>query len=199
MFNLLSFISVFLLIGCNSSIPVGQAEEEQLLIEEATTPLPPSLNGEGMRELSTANINQDSTAGFPGCDYYRAVVFELNGRPGPGADAVFRLRTGKQKELSEAELESFLELISNPDSYGDFTAACHDPRIGLVFYDEEGEVCSYLSLCLACNNLYTEPSLNLNLEPARETGFSKAMRKQLRDIFAEWGFPDNNHSEMFDD
>jgi hypothetical protein len=87
-------------------------------------------------------------------------------------------------------------LLNSKDSYGNSTAACHEPRIGLVFYDKNKNPCSYLSLCLSCNNLYSTPKLK-HIES--NDGFSIKSRKKLHAIFEEWGFPDENYSFLFDD
>ena len=87
-------------------------------------------------------------------------------------------------------------MINDKQSYGVGYASCHEPRIGIVFYEKDIPV-SYLSLCLACNNLYTKPALKLGLDGAREWGFNKESRKEIRRIIDKWGFKDEGFN-IFD-
>jgi len=137
---------------------------------------------------------------FPGVAYEKVVLYELDGRGNhSGAKSVFRQQTGGTKVLTEKDVQAFLKLISTPKSYGNTTAACHEPRIGLVFYNEQEEEVAYLSLCLACNNVYTSPVLAFSESLIPKHGFSIKSRKQLHKIFEEWGFPDEEFSPLFDD
>ena len=134
---------------------------------------------------------------FPECPYWKVVLYELNGDPGHYAESVFNLQTGESRELEPYQVAEFIQIITSPESYGFMVAACHDPRIGLVFYGKNDEICAYLSLCLACNNIYTIPGLRLGLEYSG-SGFSLKTRKKLREIFARWRFPDEHYTLMFD-
>ncbi|MCP4439941.1 MAG: hypothetical protein GY810_13430 [Aureispira sp.] len=158
------------------------------------------LRKEGNEDLIRVKLRKDSTFKFPACEYSKVILYELNGKGNHSrAESVFRQRTKKSKELNSEELKDFLKLLNNKDSYGNGTAACHEPRIGLVFYDRHKDPCAYLSLCLACNNVYTKPGLNLGLEVGIDQGFSLKSRKKLHKIFEKWGFPDKNFSPLFDD
>ncbi|MBR9921688.1 MAG: hypothetical protein GYB31_12690 [Bacteroidetes bacterium] len=146
---------------------------------------------EAFAERQLVRIEKDSLLNFPGSTISRVIFQELNGRGGHGLESVFEIRTGKSKELRPAEYQPFLELLHNPKSYGQYTAACHDPRVGLIFYNESDHIIGYISLCLACNNVYTRPRLaGLGLS-YQDAGFSKISRKKLRELFANWGFPDD--------
>lgn len=160
-----------------------------------------SLNRVGWKELDKVSSTQKKEVHkFPNCSYTKVILYKLNGNGNhSGANSVFRQRTHEFKELSPSDLKDFLKLINKKSSYGNSTAACHEPRIGLVFYDENEQACSYLSLCLDCNNIYTSPELNFAEKMIPMHGFSIESRKKLHKIFEEWGFPDENFSPLFDD
>lgn len=156
------------------------------------------LNEKGRDERSRVKIVENGQDEFPSCSYSKVILYKLYGNENHSwNDAIFSQRTGEYKELSQERVTDFLELLNSKKSYGNSTAACHDPRIGLVFYDENENPCSFLSLCLSCNNIYTKPELKLDLES--NDGFSLKSRKKLHAIFEEWGFPDENYSFLFDD
>jgi hypothetical protein len=158
------------------------------------------LNKKGLSELSRAYTSQQSSPKFPSCEYSKVLIYSLNGNGNSsGAESVFRQRDGKLKEINPKEIKEFITLINSKKSYGNTTAACHEPRIGLVFFDKNEAPCAYLSLCLACNNIYTKPEIKLGLQPGMESGFSLKSRKKLHEIFEKWGFPDKNYSPLFDD
>jgi hypothetical protein len=158
------------------------------------------LNKKGRVELSKAYRSQKGTSKFPACTYSKVFIYALNGHGNSSnAESVFRQRNGDYKEANPTDIKEFLKLINSKKSYGNATAACHEPRIGLVFLDKEEAPCAYLSLCLACNNIYTQPQIELGLQPGMESGFSLESRKKLHKIFEEWGFPDENYSSLFDD
>lgn len=54
------------------------------------------------------------------------------------------------------------------------------------------------SLCLACNNLYANPEINVGSDGYGTHGFSPAARKSIRRTLAEWAFKDGSIS-MYDD
>lgn len=160
----------------------------------------PSTKASSRTEQSRAVVKQKTATSFPNCSYSKVLLYELNGNGNHhGAASVFRQRTGRRKELKPAEIKSFLNLLNAKSSYGNTTAACHEPRIGLVFYTKEEAPCAYLSLCLACNNVYTMPKITLGLQSGMESGFSLKSRKKLHKILEDWGLPDENYSELFDD
>ncbi|MEL6276393.1 MAG: hypothetical protein AAFU03_14935, partial [Bacteroidota bacterium] len=141
----------------------------------------------------------NSLRGFPGGLYESVVFYELNGRPGRlTRNWLQRNRTGKTVTLTKPQVEAFLDILNDPNSYGGEVAACHDPRHGFEFKDKLGRVFAYMSLCMACNNIYTKPALIIDNEPGRK-GFNIDTRHRLRDLFGEWGVAKGGFSNLFDD
>lgn len=92
-------------------------------------------------------------------------------------------------ELTEPQVEEFLSLFNNRKSYGHYEMACFDPRIGLVFYDASDQIVAYLSLCLQCNNVRSEPPLDFDVVVPTNSGFTKKVYRQLFEMFNAWGIP----------
>jgi hypothetical protein len=127
---------------------------------------------------------------FPGQPYYRVIAYELNGRYGDArAATVFHNQTGKQIVLTESQIGEFLSLLNNRKSYGHYEMACFDPHIGLVFYDASEKIVAYLSLCLQCNNVRSEPPLDFDFLVPTNSGFTKKAYRQFFEMFNAWGIP----------
>ena len=62
-----------------------------------------------------------------------------------------------------------------------------DPGIGLVFYDEKDQIVAYLSLCMHCHNMRSEPPLDLGFEIPSKSGFAKMVHGKLFHLFRGWG------------
>lgn len=149
---------------------------------------------------STPPFPLPNSPSFPPDNYRTVIAYGLNGRPlVQGAMHLLSNKTGQQHRLTPADTDSLLTLITSPQSYGLGTAACHDPRIGLIFYDRSNQPCGHMSICLACNNVLAEPSLGLRPATGYRNGFSLASRKKLRTLFARWGMADLQFSPLFDD
>ena len=144
------------------------------------------------------DISDQPCQALPCCACDKAIIYEIKSNGNGWPEDVFTKRTAKNKLLTKSELSEFIDLLNNPSSYGNSVAACHIPRIGLVCYDSTDTPCSYLTLCLECNNLKSKPDFLADFKPAYLKGFSKPTRKKLRHIFEKWGFPDVNSSDMFD-
>lgn len=149
---------------------------------------------------SFSSCQENENRNFPSCDYSQVICYKLNGNGNHSyAESALRQQTSEFKQLSEDQVKAFLLLINDVNSYGNSVAACHNPEIGLVFYDEHKQPCSYLSVCLTCNNIYANPKIDLGLRAGLESGFSRESRDQLREIFKSWGYSNDAKSPMFDE
>lgn len=111
-----------------------------------------------------------------------------------------KLTTNEAKELSQK--------IGSKPSYGQLIAACFDPHLGMVYY-ENGQVKEHITICLACN--YPKSSLviaarNQGGEKMEDgsmyyklSGFSKSFRQYLNDIKKKYNFSAQiGEGSMFD-
>jgi len=142
------------------------------------------------------------TAVFPMRSYDRAVLYEISVTMEPRRTP-FEYRTGKFKELSKEDLSEFLKIINSKESYGNTSAACFDPDLGIVLYDSEGIAMQYCIFSLNCNRIYGNPVIRAQYDNENSknglNGFSLDARKKLKEIYALWGFPYKKYSEFWDD
>ncbi|MFK7797710.1 MAG: hypothetical protein AB8E82_09660 [Aureispira sp.] len=126
-------------------------------------------------------------------------VYPLN-CSGECKDAVFFKRTTFGTTIPESDFLELLALLKKPTSYDNATAACFDPKFGLVAYDTEGIPIEFLSICLDCNNIRTYPGkLDVQYHTAQLNGFSKQARQQLRQLFLRWQIDYYGFSQFWDD
>jgi hypothetical protein len=134
---------------------------------------------------------------FPKCNFTTVKVFPLDGNPNNGGAKSVLKSKSDGTELTKSQVDDFLKIINDTNSYDNSSSACFEPSIGLVFYDSTNRACSYLSLCLDCNNIYCSPSLPGRLD--HQDGFSLKTRKKLRRIFTDWGYAPHVFSSFYDD
>jgi hypothetical protein len=58
----------------------------------------------------------------------------------------------KSFKLDKSKCVEFNEILNRKDSYGEVTASCFDPHLGIVFYSK-GIPKNYINICFACNAL----------------------------------------------
>lgn len=134
---------------------------------------------------------------FSDLDFSKVIIYELTSYGFYGAESVFKYRTGNYKVLDKNIAHEFLKLISKKESYNNAIAACFDPRVGLVFYDSNDIPVKYVSICLSCNYLKSNPSINYSNN--EQKGFTIETRKKLHKLLEKSGLPDTQYSELFDD
>lgn len=114
-----------------------------------------------------------------------------------GADAVFTHSTGEEYNLSEKATKEIIDILANPESYGNSVAACFEPRHGIIFYNDEDQITGYCSFCMSCNNIYSKPKINYNQE--YHHGFSTETRNKIIYWLEKYGSGYDSYSPLFDD
>ncbi len=119
---------------------------------------------------------------FPSKEASIIKIYELDCE-GDCDRAEFTHRVSKGENIDAEELNDFLDILKNPDSYSESGAACYSPKFGIVLYDAEGVPFDFMSLCLDCNNYQTYPD-NIDVEIKDETKYalSRDARRKLRNI-----------------
>ena len=200
---LLLFTSFILLLACSSPEP-----KEQVISHPVATvdTLPKKLAKDfgGIEDLKRFKATYEQNwpekpTQFPYSDYASIKVFALDCY-GPCRQAVFQNRTAREVVITATDFSELMDVLSAPKTYGDYPAACFEPKIGVVLYDVNNIPTEYLSICLTCNNLRTYPGkIPVKLSDAFKTGFSKKARKELRSLFFKWGFDYYGYSPLVDD
>jgi hypothetical protein len=125
--------------------------------------------------------------------------------------AQYRGRIFGQKELNREQVQRFHRILRDTASFGNSTAACFDPHLGIVYY-YKGKIKGYISICIDCNYLRASASIPASLAkkiyygPESDNflyanGFSRPTRKKLNDFCKELKFTtckEQLQSPMFD-
>lgn len=129
---------------------------------------------------------------FPGVDYSRAVAYAYDGKNGASVaeKGVLNSTIQREKELSTAEIQRFLDILNKPQSYGGTGARCFMPHLGVVFYNAANEIVAQVSICLLCNNLVAMPELEAT-KLAKSGAFSEAGRAAIEVLNKEWALSAN--------
>ena len=101
-----------------------------------------------------------------------------------------------KKILNQEQVKKINKTLIDTSTYGNTTASCFEPHLGIVYYYKNKVVLS-ISICLQCNFLessieipasiyYKIQSLDNSYSPA--TGFSKKARKEINDFCKSLNF-----------
>lgn len=146
--------------------------------------------------------NADALPPFDRLDYDRVVAYDYGGR---GEDAMSPIIDGdgelhpsviNQKNLTQEQVNELTIYLGAEETYGNGTASCFEPHLGLVFYKGDS-IAAHISICLLCNRLrssveipatgfkkmYAGTDAEFNLE-----GFSKNGQQKLLDLCNELEF-----------
>lgn len=130
-------------------------------------------------EKTTANGSKQGVV-FPSVTYSKAVAYHYEGNDGKYIVEKGQLNghVYKEQELSKTQIDQFLGMMNNPDSYGGTPTRCFKPHLGVVFYDAQGKAVAHSSICFMCNNQYSSPAIQAEKQSA-QNGFSEEGRRQL--------------------
>ncbi len=177
--NFIFLITVLLFSSCSQVEKKPKPAEKSIPDKESTLNKIPK---DYPKELPSVKV-------FPGVPFHTAYVNKMNKKPGADkAASVFRNHSGKSIRLSENQIKSFLKFLNDPTSYGDYERACFDPGVGFIFYDGQGKVVAYLSLCMDCHNFRSMPPLDLDWIVPTTSGFTKEALKKMDNFFLDWKF-----------
>jgi hypothetical protein len=123
----------------------------------------------------------------------------------------YRGRIFGQKELNREQTQRLHRILRDTASFGNRTAACFDPHLGIVYY-YKGKITGYISICIDCNFLRASMPIpastmkRIYYGPEAENyliayGFSRPARKKLNDFCKELKFTtckEQLQSPMFD-
>ena len=96
----------------------------------------------------------------------------------------------KQVELLKPTIDSLNNRLTNKESYGNITAMCFNPHLGIIYYLKD-KIVAHISVCLDCNVLRS--SIDIPAQKQGEAGegnsayytadgLSKSFRQFLNDL-----------------
>jgi hypothetical protein len=177
----------------SSSLPVASPDSPPPSDGKRTT-----LTVEALRAYEARSPTiKDRRVGAPPFDTFtfdKVVAYDFESDSDSGAaiieDGKFAARVYKQHALTQEQADRLLGMLAANTTYGGSPAACFEPHLGLVFYEDHEEV-GHVSVCLACNRLDSSmdiPAMSKMYEPVYRIGFSDSARSKLAGFCRELGF-----------
>ncbi|MCP9752833.1 hypothetical protein, partial [Ferruginibacter sp. HRS2-29] len=152
--------------------------------------------------MTTPAISPNKKAGAPfnTMDYDKVIAYDFDG----GRDDIavidekgkFVPVITKQQFLTRQQADKITAALSSNSTYGDGTAACFEPHLGLVFYKNDTMV-NQVNICLGCNYLIstiaipatTHQVMNKGKEDEYALiGFTAAGKKAIKGLCRELNF-----------
>lgn len=128
----------------------------------------------------------ETLSAFPSGEYAKVVAYSYEDYQGGSIikNGVLNPTVEREQELSAAQVEKLLKLVNTQEHYGDDVTRCFIPRLGFVFYDEQGKDLAQISICFQCNSHVSSPRIDAAYAEQHQgkTGYSKAGRKAFMDF-----------------
>jgi hypothetical protein len=137
--------------------------------------------------------------GFDSLKYDKVMAYEFQGEGGRIITYCLKKdssRITKSIELSNKQIKNFETLLTSNSSYGNTTAACFDPHLAIVYY-QNYQIVGSIDICLGCNSLSSSIDIpatrNVMIKVSDDysypaAGFSKGARKSIDAFCRELGF-----------
>ena len=113
----------------------------------------------------------------------------------------------KSAKLDKLNEDNFTKLLGQKISYGNSTASCFEPHLGVVYYSNKKPI-AYINICLSCNRLYPSLTINAQLQGKQGEGdkiyytgdgMSKNFRQKINSLLVKYKFSHQlNGKSMFD-
>jgi hypothetical protein len=113
-----------------------------------------------VKSSPTIKPNQSSGIPFSTLDYNKIIAYDFKGDEelydAPiDKQGNFIPIIGKQQFLSQEQADKILKALAKKSSYGEASAACFNPHLGLVFFKDNKKI-NQISICLDCNGSTSE-------------------------------------------
>ncbi len=82
----------------------------------------------------------------------------------------------KRVLLDKTTIKSLNHILGLRSSFNGIIAGCFDPHLGFVYY-KDGKVVGHISVCMACNQLYSTPDIK-----RRMPGLSNSLRHYFNQL-----------------
>lgn len=146
----------------------------------------------------SAKKEENDSPKFSKSEFKKIIAYRLECN-GECELAAFNKRISEGIEAPKARFLDFIKILENPNSYGAGQAACFDPKLGIVLYDSVNIPTEFMTICMDCNIIQTEPGkIDIDLGKQIGHGLSKEARKQSRKIFKSWGINYDDTNQIFD-
>jgi hypothetical protein len=138
---------------------------------------------------------------FDTLDFNKVIAYEFEGSEEPYPSVInengkFVPVIAKQNALTQNEVNELTQLLCSSSTYGQSTAACFVPHLGIVFYKNNKQR-AQVNICLGCNYLISsipilaEYKKKINAGTKNEysaTGFSIEGRTRIKKLCDKYGY-----------
>jgi len=144
---------------------------------------------------NTINVNNEFETPFNDLSFDKVIAYDYLGDEESNesvftAKGVFNRVILKQKTLTEKQVVSLVNTLTNKETYGDTTAACFNPHLAFVFYKNNKSV-FVIDICLGCNYLTSTEEI-----PAM---FQEIVNKgKENEYYTNYGFSKKGKSKLID-
>ena len=124
--------------------------------------------------------------------FNKVIAYDYDGSEEPypsifGSDRKFIPIIERQKALNISQAKEVIDLLTSTSTYGGVTAACFNPHLAFVFYDDSKPVFN-VDICLGCNYLIATEEI-----PAMDI---KKINKGAKDEYSAIGFSKKGKSRI---
>ncbi len=159
-------------------------------------------------QAEKVNLKALNSKPFDTLKFDKIIAYDFEGSEEPNPSVIgknnkFTNVILKQKYLNEKQAQFLLKCLTSNSTYGGSFAACFNPHLGFVFFDNNKVVCT-VDVCLGCNYLISTsdiPAMNNKMinkgtEDAYPAfGFSKSGKKKIRKLCKELDFYYGNENQ----
>lgn len=158
------FGSVILFTSCEKRIDKVEEIHKRDSIQLSDIPTIKGLKeNELINYVKSAPIiksNKNNGIPFDNLDYDKIIAYDFQGDEEMYNDIIdkkgkFIPIIEKQQFLTQKQADKILSVLTKKSSYGESSAACFNPHLGLVFFKNNRKV-NQISICLDCNNSTSE-------------------------------------------
>lgn len=171
-----SCVLVLFLTSCNKKVSQENQETEPIVAESKYISKEDLHNY--IKKAKTVIPDKSTGKPFDTLDYDKVVTYDYKGF---GGEIISIIENGefvdvvmKQKFLNQKQIDRFLQILTKNETYGDVTAFCFDPHLGVVFFKND-KVVYKIDVCLDCNYLKSDTEI-----PAM---YSKVVNKGAEEEF----------------
>lgn len=152
-------------------------------------------------QAEKVNLKALNSKPFDTLKFDKIIAYDFEGSEEPNPSVIgknnkFTNVILKQKYLNEKQAQFLLKCLTSNSTYGGSFAACFNPHLGFVFFNNN-KVVYKVDVCLGCNYLISTsniPAMNSKMinkgtEDAYPAfGFSKSGKKKIRKLCKELDF-----------
>jgi hypothetical protein len=147
---------------------------------------------------------QNNNNPFAAMEYDSIVIYDFNPQGESVEQSSIIAKKNKlvttiknRKTLTHTESSELTDILGLASSYGETTAACYEPHLGIVYY-KKGKVLAHLTICMDCNRLVSSMDIPNQKQGRQESangkvyynlnGMSKSLRVHLNKLLNEYKF-----------